>query len=98
MTVLNNPLLPEHEFFTAGRVYPVRVRHANLNLKDDAGSDVRMISLKFADSDYESPFDIMLHTGQKAAFWNIFSFDKMTTALKEGDEAFQQYCLANPWQ
>ncbi|XP_068721239.1 allene oxide synthase-lipoxygenase protein-like [Montipora capricornis] len=56
-----------------------------------------MISLKFADSDYESPFDIMLHTGQKAAFWNIFSFDKMTTALKEGDEAFQQYCLANPW-
>ncbi|KAK2554379.1 Allene oxide synthase-lipoxygenase protein [Acropora cervicornis] len=95
-TVLNNPLLPEHEYFTAGRVFPIRVRHSNFHSKDDAGSDVRMLSIKFADSEYESPFDLLMYTGEKAAFWNIYSFDKMLTALKEGREAFQAYCLANP--
>lgn len=97
-TVLNNPLLPELEYFTAGRVFPIRVRHSNFHSKDDAGSDVRMLSIKFADSEYESPFDLLMHTGEKAAFWNIYSFDKMLTALKEGREAFQAYCLANPYQ
>lgn len=97
-TVLNNPLLPEHEYFTAGRVFPIRVRHSNFHSKDDAGSDIRMLSIKFADSEYESPFDLLMYTGEKAAFWNIYSFDKMLTALKEGREAFQAYCLANPYQ
>ena len=98
ITVLSNPLLPEHEFFTAGRVFPVRLRHANLVRPDDAQLDVRTVSLKFADSDDESPFDLIMHTGEQAAFWNIFSFDKMMTALKEGQKTFEAYCLEHPWQ
>ena len=54
--------------------------------------------MKFADSDIESPFDLMLHTGEEAAFWNIFSFDKMLNALSKGTKTFQEYCLEDPWQ
>lgn len=98
VTVLDNPLLPEHEFFSAGRVFPLRLRHANLVRPDDSQLDVRGISLKFADTDFESPFDLMMHTGEEAAFWNIYSFDKMLTALAGGPKAFKAFCLEDPWK
>jgi len=97
VTVLDNPLLPEHDFFKAGRVFPLRLRHANLVRPDDAQLDVRAVSLKFADSDFESPFDLMMHTGEEAAFWNIVSFDKMLTALIGGPKTFKAFCLEDPW-
>ena len=98
ITVLDNPLLPAHDFFTAERVFPVRLRHSNFVKTDDAESDVRVVSLKFSDSEFESPFDLMLHTGEEAAFWNIFSFDKMLNALHGGPKTFEAYCLEDPWQ
>ena len=98
ITVVENPLLPEHEFFKAGHVFPVRLRHANLVRPDDAQLDVRAVSLKFADSDYDSPFDLMMHTGEEAAFWNIFSFDKMIQALAGGPKTFKAFCLEEPWK
>lgn len=97
LTVLDNPHLPKHDFFEAGRVFPLRLRHANLVRPDDAQLDVRAVSLKFADSDFESPFDLMMHTGEEAAFWNIVSFDKMLTALSGGSKTFKAFCLEDPW-
>lgn len=96
-TVCDNPLLPEHEFFETGRVFPLRLRHSNLARPDDAQLDVRAVSLKFADTDFESPFDLMMHTGEEAAFWNIYSFDKMITALTGGPKTFKAFCLEDPW-
>ena len=98
ITVLKNPRLPKHEFFKEGHVFPARLCHSNLHATDDAALDVRSVSLKFADSDFKSPLDLMMQTGEEAAFWNIFSFDKMLTALKEGGRALEEYCLENPWQ
>lgn len=98
VTVLNNPLLPAHDFFAEGHVFPVRLRHSNFMATDDAQLDIRTVSLKFADCDSESPFDLMMQTGEEAAFWSIFSFDKMLSALKEGPKAFKEYCLEDPWQ
>ena len=98
VTILNNPLLPAHDFFSPGRVFPVRIRHSNLVKNDDAALDVRVVSVKFADSDIESPFDLMMHTGEEAAVWNIFSFDKMLNALNKGAKTFEEYCLEDPWQ
>lgn len=98
VTVLDNPLLPKHEFFEEGRVFPLRLRHANLVRPDDAQLDVRAVSLKFADNDFESPFDLMMHTGEEAAFWNIVSFDHMLTALAGGPKTFKAFCLEDPWQ
>ncbi|XP_068692122.1 allene oxide synthase-lipoxygenase protein-like isoform X2 [Montipora foliosa] len=97
VTVLDNCNLPEHDFFKAGRIYPLRLRHSNLVRVDDAQLDVRAVSLKFADSDFESPLDLMMHTGEEAAFWNIVSFDKMITALAGGQKPFKEFCLENPW-
>ena len=65
---------------------------------DDAELDVRLTSLKFADNDFESPFDLILHTGEEAAYWSLFSFDKMLNALSGETKTFQAYCLQDPWQ
>lgn len=98
VTIVNNPLLPVHDFFTPGRVFPVRIRHSNLVKNDDAALDVRVVSLKFSDSDIESPFDLVMHTGEEAAVWNILSFDKMMNALNKGGKTFEEYCREHPWQ
>ena len=97
-TVVSNPLLPDHEFFTAGHVFPVRLRHNNLVRPDDAQLDIRVVSMKFADNDLDSPFDVILHTGKEAAFWNIVSFDKVLTAMAGGTDALEKFCLEDPWQ
>ena len=96
--MVENPLLPEHEFFKVGHVFPVRLRHSNLVRTDDTQLDVRAVSLKFADNDFDSPFDLMMHTGEEAAFWNIVSFDRMLTALAGGPKVFKTFCLEDPWK
>ena len=98
VTVLNNPLLPAHEFFSAERVFPVRLRHYNLVKMDDAELDIRLTTLKFADSDFESPFDLFLYTGEEAAYWSLYSLDKMLSALNGDIKAFETYCAEDPWQ
>ena len=65
---------------------------------DDAELDIRLTALKFADSDFESPFDLLLHTGEEAAFWSLHSLDKMLSALNGDIKAFETYCLEDPWQ
>nr|XP_058954727.1 allene oxide synthase-lipoxygenase protein-like [Pocillopora verrucosa]XP_058954728.1 allene oxide synthase-lipoxygenase protein-like [Pocillopora verrucosa] len=97
VTVLNNPLLPAHDFFSAERVFPARLLHCNLIKVDDAELDVRLAALKFADSDFESPFDLLLHTGEEAAYWSLYSLDKMLSALYGETETFATYCLEDPW-
>lgn len=74
ITVVAKPEFPEHAFFSAGRVFPCRMRHANASFYDDASSQVRACSLKFADSDNASPLDILMNTGVIQAFWNFESF------------------------
>lgn len=74
ITVVSKPEFPEHEFFTPGRVFQSRIRHANASFYDDACSQVRACSLKFADTDSASPLDILMNTGVIQAFWNFESF------------------------
>jgi arachidonate 5-lipoxygenase len=72
--VVSNPEFPRHEFFQAGREFACRMRHANASFYDDASSQVRACSLKFADSDFASPLDLVMNTGVIQAFWNFRSF------------------------
>jgi catalase len=72
--VVRNPEFPRHEFFQAGREFVCRMRHANASFYDDASSQVRACSLKFADSDFASPLDLLMNTGVMQAFWNFRSF------------------------
>ena len=79
-------------------MFPARLLHCNLIKVDDAELDVRLAALKFADSDFESPFDLLLHTGEEAAYWSLYSLDKMLSALYGETETFATYCLEDPWQ
>ncbi len=71
---IDNPGFPLHPFFVPGRTLPCRVRHAAASFMDDAMRVVRSMSIKMADTNYKSPMDIELNTGETALFWSIASF------------------------
>ncbi len=66
--------IPPHDFFKPGAEFPCRVRHASVSFWDDAMLDVRAASIKFADSDWESPFDMEMNTGRTSLFWSAANF------------------------
>ena len=79
-----------------GRKFDARLRHGNLKYKDDASSDVRSFSIKFADDDSESPLDIVMNTGEANVFWNVASFNDFVP-VNEGETA-KEYVYKNPYQ
>ncbi|XP_028395809.1 allene oxide synthase-lipoxygenase protein [Dendronephthya gigantea] len=93
--IVDDPKFPEHEFFRAGRKFPARLRHANLKYPDDAGADARSFSIKFADSDSESPMDIIMNSGEANIFWHTSSLEDFVP-VKEGEEA-EKYVYKNPY-
>jgi catalase len=78
-----DPAVPPHAMFAPGKSYPCRIRHAAATFYDDAMSTIRSISVKFADSRWESPFDLELNTGSITLFWNAVSFLKLASLRKE---------------
>ena len=86
VTVAARPEFPDHEFFSPGRVFKVRIRHANASYKDDACCQVRACSIKFADSDCDSPLDIIMNTGVIQAFWNFDTFMRFAFARIKTNE------------
>ena len=102
VTVVSNPDFPEHPFFQAGRRFACRLRHANASYNDDAAAVVRGCSLKFADSDFESPLDLIMNSGPIGAFWNIESFmdfvqARVGTKPTEDDwESQRQWTMRRP--
>ncbi|XP_028395780.1 allene oxide synthase-lipoxygenase protein-like [Dendronephthya gigantea] len=93
--IVDDPKFPEHEFFRAGRKFPARLRHANLKFPDDAGADARSFSIKFADSDSESPMDIVMNSGEANVFWDTSSLEDFVP-MDEG-EAGKEYVYKNPY-
>jgi catalase len=99
--VVENPVFPEHDFFIPGRSFQARFRHANASFADDAGCVVRGASLKFADSDFDSPFDLPMNSGGTAAFFSLRSFVQFVKARKachpdRGDWQAQKEMMRNP--
>lgn len=83
LRIVDNPEFPEHEFFKAGREFPVRIRHATATFLDDATNGIRSISLKFSHHHFKSPFDIEMNTGQISLFWSAVSFLQFAKMRKE---------------
>ena len=81
---------------TIGRKFPARLRHANLNFEDDATGDGRSFSIKFADSDNESPMDIVMNTGEANLFWNIPTFEDFISRDRGGNTS-EGYVYKNPY-
>ena len=72
--IVDDPRFPPTDFFEPGREWPCRLRHATGAFLDDTMKTVRSASLKFADSDFASPLDIQMNTGDYCFFWNARSF------------------------
>ncbi|MFE8604133.1 catalase family protein [Archangium violaceum] len=72
--ITKTPAFPAHDFFQPGREFKCRVRHASASYEDDTITQVRAVSLKFADSDYDSPLDLELNTGTISLFWTARNF------------------------
>jgi arachidonate 5-lipoxygenase len=92
--IVDNPNIPDNSFFQPGRIFPVRIRHANLTYDDDRSLDVRAASLKFADYDVDSPLDLVMNTGDRCPFWNVPTvFDFMKS--RKGVQKLEEWCFKN---
>lgn len=76
--MVDNPTFPAHDFFRPGRTFSCRIRHSSATYNDEAMLQVRGVALKFADSDYESPLDLEMNTGEMPAFWTLHMFWRWT--------------------
>ncbi len=83
LRIVDNPEFPEHEFFQPGREFPIRVRHASATFLDDAMNCIRSIAIKFADTRFESPFDLQMNTGAWSLFWSAASFIQFAWLRRE---------------
>lgn len=72
--IVDNPEFVLHPFFEKNKSFPCRIRHAAASFRDDAMRVVRSMSIKFADTPFDSPFDLELNTGKVALFWSVASF------------------------
>lgn len=82
--VVDEPDIPEHDFFVPGRQFRCRVRHGAASWLDDAKLVVRSASVKFADSPGESPLDVLMNTGDVPLFWNARNFWTFTKGTVAG--------------
>ncbi len=83
ITIVPNPKFPAHEFFSPGRVFPARIRHASATFLDDAMNCIRSMSIKFSDHHFKSPFDIEMNTGETSLFWSAYSFFQFAKLRRE---------------
>ena len=80
--IVDDPEFPETEFFEAGREFPCRLRHAAVAYWDDSMHVARSATLKFADTNFESPFyvqmnsDAMRSSGMQERFSSLRSGER----------------------
>jgi len=83
LRIVDDPEFPANDFFTPGREFPVRIRHASATFLDDAMNCIRSLSIKLSDHHIKSPFDIEMNTGETSLFWSAVSFLKFAKMRKE---------------
>ncbi|XP_013388118.1 allene oxide synthase-lipoxygenase protein [Lingula anatina] len=88
--------IPENDFFKPGKVFPIRMRHANLFTDDDASCDFRLASLKFADEDGGGPLDLIFSTGRMPLFYNLAELEKLDGALGKQEDGFRKWLFERP--
>ena len=95
--IVDAPPQPRNEFFTPGREFAARMRHASVLYKDDAMLEVRSASIKFADSRDVSPFDLLLNNGRVGLFWSARTFIQfMRVSMAGKGKQFVPYLQENP--
>jgi hypothetical protein len=83
LRIVDHPQFPAHAFFSPGKVYPCRIRHASATFLDDAMNCIRSISIKFSDQQFDSPMDLEMNSGVVSLFWSAVSFVKFAQLRQE---------------
>jgi arachidonate 5-lipoxygenase len=92
LRVVENPQFPAHDLFPSGKEYPCRVRHATVPYVDDGVRAVRSGSVKFADSRWKTPLDLLMNSGRITFFWTAYHFLQSAWMRREkGGFAFLEY-------
>lgn len=95
--IVDDPKIPPSDFFQPGREFPCRLRHATVSFEDDARLAARAASLKFSDTDHDSPLDIKMNTGEAGPFANARDFLQFMIATIRGRETHvKPYLDRNP--
>lgn len=98
LRIVDNPQFSAIDFFQPGREFPCRLRHGCVSFLDDAVSEVRSASLKFADTDFKSPLDIQMNTGEHCFFWNARTFLQFAFwRHRKGTTQYLKYYATYPW-
>ena len=74
LRIVDHPTFPDHDFFTPGRTFDIRLRHATVLYRDDAKLTVRGAAIKFADTRFESPYDLLMNSGRVGLFFDARTF------------------------
>lgn len=97
LRIVDDPEFPDHDFFRPGREFPVRLRHATVLYRDDAKLTVRGVSIKFADTRFESPLDLLMNTGRVGLFFDARSFMQFMRGTMSGrGQNWLPYLTARP--
>ena len=95
--VVNHPEFPECEFFRAGRLMDVIVRHNNLTFEDDAMADGRVVCVKLRGEKKHSCLDFIMYTGRVAPYHNAATFHQYVQAFKKNLELeIRDWALERP--
>jgi arachidonate 5-lipoxygenase len=89
LKVVDHPEFPEHDFFQAGRVFPVRLRHGTVSFPDDATLDLRGAAIKLADSEYATPLDLVLNSGI-GTFMHAWSVWQFSLGIMRGEKGLEE--------
>ena len=94
--ILDDPGLPENDFFVAGREHDCRVRHADADHWDGAKLSFRGASVKFADTELDSPFDLIMNSGPTNPTFTLRAFAEFMPGQLQGgghawDPFFEKY-------
>ena len=84
--VIDNPDLPESDFFTPGRAFRVRMRHGNFLGSDDAMCDGRSASFKFDDVQSGGPLDLIMNSTDINFFQNIPTCETFAKFVRRTDD------------
>jgi len=98
LRIVDNPAFPATAFFEPGREFPCRLRHGCVSFLDDCVNEVRSATIKFADTDFDSPLDIQMNTGEHCFFWTARTFLQFAFGRhRNGTTQYEKYYKKYGW-
>jgi hypothetical protein len=96
LRVVDKPKLPDNNFFTPGRTFPILARHATALRKDEVERDFRSLAIKLFDGERADALDLIMNTGHVQGFWHAANFIRGAIGGALGEFGRHWYIRGNP--